>query len=183
MRTLRNTGSERLLGIALVMLVAVALGGCGSSSSTAPTSSSTTSALSPSSETRAPAPSTSSTSSSAPVPSTIPRSSQASCSALISALSVSDLRLRNSGNWTAERQRILSDTASNVELFSTAITGVPSDIASAIKVLSGYSAWLGDTVASASSFEAANSAVNSYPDSSKAANATAVVDGWKRANC
>ncbi len=183
MRTLRNTGSERLLGFALAMLVVVALGGCGSASSTAPTSSSTPSTLSPSAEAPGLASSTSTTPSPSPAPSTIPGSLQAQCLALTSALSVSDLRLRNSGNWAAERQRILSDTASNVELFSRAINGVPADVARAIEVLKGYSTWLGDTVASAANLEAATSAVNSYPDTSGVANATAVVDGWKRANC
>ena len=183
MGTLRNTGSARLLGVALAIFVAVVLAGCGSSSSTTPTS--TTPASSPSSIAEVPgsASSTSSTPSPPSAPSTIPRSAPTACSALASTLSISDLRLQNSGNWRAERQRILTDTASNVGLLAIAADGVPADVARALETLKGYSTWLGDTVAGASDFESADRAVNAYPDAVGISNATAVVDAWKRVNC
>ena len=113
----------------------------------------------------------------------MPPSVQAPCSALAASLSISDLRLRNSGNWTAERQRIITDAASNVQLFTIATNGVPAEVARALEVLKGYSVWLGDTVADAPSFDAANSAVNAFPDLDAATRATSVVNEWTRANC
>lgn len=96
---------------------------------------------------------------------------------------MSEVHPRNAGNWPAERQRILTDTASNVELFSVAAKSVPTDIAKALETLKGYSTWLGKTVAESSSFDAAISAVNAYPDLVGASLATSVVDTWKRNNC
>lgn len=96
---------------------------------------------------------------------------------------MSELHPRNTGNWSAERQRVITDTAVNVELFTAASKGVPTGIAEALDTLKEYSTWLGQTVANAASFDAAMSAVNSYPDLVGASLATSVVDTWKRNNC
>lgn len=96
---------------------------------------------------------------------------------------MSELHPKNTGNWTAEKQRIITDTASNVALFTAASNGVPADVATALETLKGYSTWLGTEIANAANFDAATSAVNSYPDLVGASLATSVVDTWKRQNC
>ena len=166
----------RSVGMALVFATALVVAGCGSSS-TSSTPSSTTSSTS--STTQA----ASGTSSAPQSPSTLPASLQAPCSALASALDMGDLQPKNSGNWDAERQRILTDAASNVELFTAAIKGTPADIAASLETLKRYSAWLGTTLSNSSSFDSASSAVNAYPDLDGASRASSIVDNWKRKNC
>jgi hypothetical protein len=94
-----------------------------------------------------------------------------------------DLQPKNSGNWDAERQRILTDAASNVELFTAAIKGTPADIAASLETLKRYSAWLGTTLSNSSSFDSAASAINAYPDLAGTSRAATTVDNWKRKNC
>ena len=166
----------RSVGIALVFATALVVAGCGSSS-TSSTPSSTTSSTS--STTQA----ASGTSSAPQSPSTLPASLQAPCSALASALEIGDLQPKNSGNWNAERQRILTDAASNVELFTAAIKGAPADIAASLETLKRYSAWLGTTLSNSSSFDSAASAINAYPDLAGTSRAATTVDNWKRKNC
>ena len=166
----------RSVGIALVFATALVVAGCGSSS-TSSTPSSTTSSTS--STTQA----ASGTSSAPQSPSTLPASLQAPCSALASALDMGDLQPKNSGNWDAERQRILTDAASNVELFTAAIKGAPADIAASLETLKRYSAWLGTTLSNSSSFDSAASAINAYPDLAGTSRAATTVDNWKRKNC
>ncbi len=166
----------RSVGIALVFATALVVAGCGSSS-TSSTPSSTTSSTS--STTQA----ASGTSSAPQSPSTLPASLQAPCSALASALDIGDLQPKNSGNWSAERQRILTDAASNVELFTAAIKGTPADIAASLETLKRYSAWLGTTLSNSSSFDSAASAINAYPDLAGTRGAASIVDNWKRKNC
>lgn len=166
----------RSVGIALVFATALVVAGCGSSS-TSSTPSSTTSSTS--STTQA----ASATSSAPQSPSTLPASLQAPCSALASALDMGDLQPKNSGNWNAERQRILTDAASNVELFTAAIKGAPADIAASLETLKRYSAWLGTTLSNSSSFDSAASAINAYPDLAGTSRAATTVDNWKRKNC
>ena len=166
----------RSVGIALVFATALVVAGCGSSS-TSSTPSSTTSSTS--STTQA----ASGTSSAPQSPSTLPASLQAPCSALASALDMGDLQPKNSGNWDAERQRILTDAASNVELFTAAIKGAPADIAASLEMLKRYSAWLGTTLSNSSSFDSAASAINAYPDLAGTSRAATTVDNWKRKNC
>lgn len=166
----------RSVGMALVFATALVVAGCGSSS-TSSTPSSTTSSTS--STTQA----ASGTSSAPQSPSTLPASLQAPCSALASALDMGDLQPKNSGNWDAERQRILTDAASNVELFTAAIKGTPADIAASLETLKLYSAWLGTTLSNSSSFDSAASAINAYPDLAETTRAATTVDNWKRKNC
>lgn len=179
MRTLQPDGGVRAFFVVLVAVVALVVSACGSSSSS--TSSSTTSTMSSTTASTADAPAAAT--SIPPSPSTIPPTLQAPCTALTSALEMSELHPRTTGNWPAERQRIITDTAVNVELFTAASNGVPADIAKALDTLKGYSTWLGETVADASSFDAAMSAVNAYPDLVGASLATSVVETWKRKNC
>ena len=167
----------RSFGIALVLATALVVAGCGSSS-TSSTSSSTTSSMA-STTTQA----ASGTSTIPQSPSTLPASLQAPCSALASALDMGDLQPKNSGNWSAERQRILTDAASNVELFAAAIKGTPADISASLETLKSYSAWVGTTLSNSSSFDAAASAMNAYPDLAGTSRAAATVDNWKRKNC
>ena len=167
----------RSVGIALVFATALVAAGCGSSS-TSSTSSSTPSSTS-STTTQA----ASGTSSVPQSPSTLPASLQAPCSALASTLEIGDLQPKNSGNWSAERQRILTDAASNVELFSAAIKGAPADISASLEMLKSYSAWIGTTLSNSSSFDSASSAVNAYPELAGASRAASIVDNWKRQNC
>ena len=167
----------RSVGIALVFATALVAAGCGSSS-TSSTSPSTTSSTS-STTTQA----ASATPSLPQSPSTLPASLQAPCSALASALDTGDLQPKNSGNWSAERQRILTDAASNVELFSAAIKGAPADISASLETLKSYSAWIGTTLSNSSSFDSAASAVNAYPDLAGTRSAASIVDNWKRKNC
>lgn len=96
---------------------------------------------------------------------------------------MADLHPKNSGNWTAERQRIATDAASNVALYDSVGSGVPPDVMGAIETLKGYANWLGSTVSNAPTFDAAISAVNAYPDLVGASLAAATVDTWRRSNC
>jgi hypothetical protein len=98
-------------------------------------------------------------------------------------LEIGDLQPKNSGNWSAERQRILTDAASNIELFSAAIKGAPADISGSLEVLKSYSAWIGTTLSNSSSFDSASSAVNAYPELAGVSRAASIVDNWKRQNC
>ena len=167
MGTFRASSSVfRSLGLATVLVAGLAFAACGGST----TSSSTTTQAPP---TSAPPPS----------PSTVPATVQAPCSALASALAMSELHPKNTGNWNAEKQRIVTDTASNVELFAIAKNGVPAEVATALETLQGYSKWLGTTMSNAPTFDAAVSAVNAYPDLVGASLATSIVDNWKRTNC
>lgn len=168
MGSFRTPGTNRRsFGVALVLATAMLIAGCGSSSSG---TSKTTDAPSVAS-------------SIPPSPSTIPATLQGPCSALASALAMSELHPKNKGNWPAEQQRILTDTASNIALYDAATAGVPEDVATALGTLKGYSTWLGQAMASAQTFDAAVSAVNAYPDLVGASLATSVVDNWKRKNC
>ena len=174
MGTLWTGRGVRVFFAMAVTVVVVTLSGCGSSSSTT----STTTSLS-TSTTGAPATAPSIPSS----PSTIPPTFQGACSALNSALVMSELQPRDAGNWPAERQRIITDTAANVALFSRARPEVPVDIAKALGTLEEYSLWLGETVADSSTFDAATNAVKTYPDLAGVSVATSVVETWKRTNC
>ena len=167
----------RSAGIALVFATVLVVAGCGSSS-TSSTSSSTPSSMASTTTQVA-----SETSSIPQSPSTLPASLQAPCSALASALEIGDFQPKNTGNWTAERQRILTDAASNVELFTAAIKGTPADISASVEILKSYSAWVGTTLSNASSFDSALSAINAYPDLDGASRAASIVDDWKRKNC
>ena len=163
----------RSVGIALVFATALVAAGCGSSStSSTPSSTSSTTAQA-----------ASGTSSIPQSPSTLPASLHAPCSALASALDIGDLQPKNTGNWSAERQRILTDAASNVELFTAAIKGAPAEIAPSLERLKSYSTWIGTTLSNSSSFDSAASAVNAYPDQAGASRAASLVDNWKRKNC
>ena len=164
---------RRSLGLAIVLASAIVVASCGSSSSSTSTSTTLQATSVPSVV----------PSSVPPSPSTLPATSQAPCSALASALAISDLRPKNAGNWTAEKQRIITDTASNVALLAAASNGAPPDVATALDTLKGYSTWLGTVVANASTFDAAMSAVNNYPDMAGASLATSVVESWQRKNC
>lgn len=167
----------RSVGIALVFATALVVAGCGSSSTSSAPSSTTSSTSSTTTQ------ASSGTSSAPQSPSTLPASLQAPCSALASALDMGDLQPKNSGNWNAERQRILTDTASNVELFTAAIKGTPADIAASLETLKRYSAWLGTTLSNSPSFDSAASAINAYPDLAGTSRAASTVDTWKRNNC
>jgi len=118
-----------------------------------------------------------------PAPSSIPGNVQAPCAALKAALPVSDLQPKNSGNWTAERQRIQTDAASDAALFSAASKGVPNAVVTALETLKAYSTWIGTTVADSATYEAATKAIKAYPDSAAATLAMATVDTWSRTNC
>jgi hypothetical protein len=96
---------------------------------------------------------------------------------------MSDLRPKNTGNWSAEKQRIITDAASNVALFAAASNGAPPDVATALETLKGYSTWLGSAIANAATFDAAVSTVSEYPDMAGASLATSVVESWQRKNC
>ena len=169
MGSFRTPGvTRRSFGVALVLAATLVFASCGSSSS----GTSTTTTDAPSVASSIP-----------PSPSTIPATLQGPCSALASALAMSELHPKNKGNWSAEQQRILTDAASNIALFDAATAGVPEDVATALGTLKGYSTWLGKAMASAPNFDAAVTAVNAYPDLVGASLATSIVDNWKRKNC
>jgi len=98
-------------------------------------------------------------------------------------LDIGDLQPKNSGNWSAESQRILTDAASNVELFTAAIKGSPADISASLEILKSYSSWIGTTLSNSTSFDSASSAIKAYPDLAGASRAASIVDNWKRENC
>ncbi len=175
---MRTLGSARsaYLGFCMSVIVCGTMGlaSCGSSQSSTPVVGESTSI----------APSVPSAPSSIPpAPSSIPGNVQAPCSALKAALPITDLEPKNSGNWIAERQRIQTDAASNVALFSAAEKGVPNGVVTALETLKEFSTWIGTTVANAATFEAATNAIKAYPDSIPATKAMASVDAWSRANC
>lgn len=107
----------------------------------------------------------------------------AACAALTSALEVDELQPRNTGNWTAERQRILTDTASSAALYQSASASAPADLVAPLAAVVTYARFIGTAVSSAGSFAAAVTAVGAYPDKVGASMATAAVNTWKRQNC
>lgn len=158
--------------IIATLLLGAVLTACGSSSGTASpngSDSTTTSVVS--------------SSSLPPAPSTLPPQAKAPCTALASALLVNELIPKNSGNWTAERQRIATDVAGTVALYSAAANGVPAEVARALDTLKAYATWLGSTVSGSASYEAAKTSIESYAQSATIPQATATVENWRRANC
>ena len=175
MRTLGSARSTYLvLCMAVIVCGTMVLASCGSSQSSTPVTGESTSVVSS-------VPSVAS--SILPAPSLVPGNVQAPCSALKAALPIADLQPKNSGNWNAERQRIQTDAASDVALFSAAQKGVPNAVMTALETLKGYSTWIGATVSNSATYEAAMSAIKAYPNLVPATQAMASVDTWSRTNC
>ena len=105
------------------------------------------------------------------------------CAALTRALKVAELQPRNTGNWTAERQRIITDAASNVALYEAASNTAPATLTSSLTDLIAYARFVGTAVASAGSFDAAVSSVGTYADKVGASLSTAAVDTFISTNC
>ena len=98
-------------------------------------------------------------------------------------VTVDDLAPKNTGNWTAERQRIATDVASSVSLLAAAGEGVPARVAQALETLRTYATWVGSTVAAAPSYDSARSALDAYTGLAGVTSATTVVEDWRRTNC
>jgi hypothetical protein len=151
---------------AVVGLGAVAA--CGSSSS-----SSTTTTEAPSVVSSVPPPASS-----------VPTSLQAPCSAMAATIGISELQPKNTGNWPAERSRIVTDAQREAGLLGTAATALAADrIAPYMTTMQTYASWIATTVQGSDSFSAAVSALNEYPDKVGVSLAIASVDTWKAKNC
>jgi len=92
---------------------------------------------------------------------------------------MSELHPRNAGNWPAERQRIITDEATNVELFAVASNRLPPVIAKSLETPTNYSSWLGETAANATSFDQALTADNPSPHPLAPSLGTSGVEQWK----
>ena len=105
------------------------------------------------------------------------------CGVLASALLLDELLPRDSGNWPAERQRIITDAAANALAYEAAARVAPSQLVGPLGVLAVHARIIGDSVAAASSLTAARDAIAAAPDRAEAARAATVVEGWQRTTC
>lgn len=163
----------RLATAALVLFVPLLLAsGCGSTKSSSPDES-------PSTPTSAPPASV------LPGATTVPGGgpNASVCGPLSNALRIADLQPKDAGSWALERQRILTDAATNTALYDAATGGAPADVAAQLVKLAAYSKFVGTAVQSASDFGSAVNAIATYPDIVGASMAMAAVDTWRRANC
>ena len=164
-----STNARRMAPI-LLLLGLLLMAGCGSAGRES--AGTTSSSVDPATASSVP-----------PAPSTLPPSAKAPCTALATALTVNDLSPKNSGNWMAERQRIVTDVAGTTALLAAAAEGVPSDVARAIGTIQDYITRVGTTVSAASSYDAAKRALDALPGRADVTSATSVVDAWRRSNC
>ena len=166
---------RRAVAVSLLVGMVVWIAACGSSpkaeetpSTAAPTSSTPVSVLPPT---------TTST--------TVPGSSvrPEACAVLDAAVTVAELQPRDSGNWPAERQRIITDAAANALAYEAAARMAPAQLVDPLGVLMTYARFIGTTVAAASSLAAARTAIAAVPNGTEVTKATSTVEGWQRTNC
>ncbi|MEX1217713.1 MAG: hypothetical protein WEA11_04260 [Acidimicrobiales bacterium] len=181
MKTLRSTAPVwQSIGVALVLSASLTLAACGSSSTSSSSSSSSSQLASPATSASE---STSIPTSALPAPTTIPATQKGTCSALAAALTLDELQPKNSGNWNAERQRILVDAASNVGLYAAAQGGAPAEIKGSVKSLENYATKVGEIVAESSSADSAVAEISRSSQLAAATPAAAIVTTWKQKNC
>lgn len=173
------SGRRSVLASLVVLVVTLGLVGTACGSSGGASDESTTSGPA----TSAPAPSTPASALPTSTTSATPGSEPVSCRPLMTALEVEDLQPRNLGNWPAERQRIITDTASNVALYRSAAATAPSELVAPLAALVTYATSIGTSVSSAGSFDAAVAAITAYPDTAGASRAATTVANWRRTNC
>ena len=166
---------SRAVAVLSLLTVPAVVTACGGSSST---SSNSTTSVTGAVTTSPPAsvlPSTTVTTGANPYAST--------CTALGRALKVEELQPRTTSNWALEKQRVVTDAASNVALWNAATQGAPADIQTALGKLVAYGTFLGNAVQQSNDVTSATSAIGAYQDKVGASLASAAVDTWKRANC
>lgn len=123
-----------------------------------------------------------------PAPSTIlPPTPQpgveAVCSSLAGTVGAAALVPRDTGNWTAERQRVLVDANSDAWLLRRAAEAAPADIAGPLGVAAQHATTVaGELSVATSAVDAIARIADIEPDSDTTAR-TAVIDGWRRRNC
>jgi hypothetical protein len=156
----------------------VTLSGCGSSSFSSSSTTESTAVASPGTASQ------SAVSSVPPPASSLPSAHQEPCSALAATIGVADLRPKDTGNWIAERSRILTDSQREAGLLGTAAAALaPDPIAVQMATLKAYASWIATTVQASATFSAASAALDRYPDASGVPPAVAAVAKWTAANC
>lgn len=105
------------------------------------------------------------------------------CGVLAAALLIDELQPRDSGNWPAERQRIITDAAANALLYDEAARVAPADLVDPLGVLGTYVRVLGDAVSASTSLATARNAIAAVPNRAEVMRATAAVEGWQRTTC
>lgn len=162
---------RRVAVLVLALVPVVLAAGCGSSGPTADESASIPTSSPPASV--------------LPTATTAPGSGPfaSTCGPLTTALKVADLQPKDTGNWTLERQRIVTDADANAALYVAARSAAPADVATALGQLEKYALFLASAVRSATDFGSAVTAIGAYPDKVGASMAAATVDTWRRINC
>lgn len=147
--------------VVAIGLVIVGASGCSSGGSSAPTSTSTTE--SPSVVTALP-----------PLPSTIAPSTSV-CGTLRDLYGFDDLEL-HSGNWTLERQRVVTDARREAGLLRQAADTIP-ELRAALVAMATYADAVAEAVTAGGSYDAAVSAVRGI-DGTAAKTSERMVAAW-----
>jgi len=105
------------------------------------------------------------------------------CSRLAGTVTLAELQPRDLGNWPAERQRVITDTATNAVAYEAAASGAPASLVDPLGALAVHAREIGSAVEGAGSLAAARSAIAALPDRTVASRAATTVEDWQRANC
>lgn len=118
-------------------------------------------------------------------PSTAPTlpGDSATCSRLAGTVTLAELQPRDLGNWPAERQRVLTDTATNAVAYEAAASRAPASLVDPLGALAVHARAIGSVVEGAGSLATARSAIAALPDRVAASRAATTVEDWQRANC
>lgn len=103
------------------------------------------------------------------------------CASLGDLYGIDDLEVR-AGNWTQERQRVLTDANREATLLRGAAAGAPDALRGSLDRLVMWVDGVIGAVTTASSYDAARTAVAAL-DRSGVAAASSTVKAWHDANC
>ncbi len=159
--------------VAATLVVGLFLAACSGSSSSSDSSTSTTAApIGPQSPSTLPAPST-----------TAASPFGALCSLFKDLYGVENLQPKNTGNWSAEQQRIGVDAQREVAILNSMKGIAPQSLVAPIQAEIDYANFIVDNVPSAATYAAATTAVNGYAKKAELTTATTTLSEWKKTNC
>ncbi|MEY4131081.1 MAG: hypothetical protein RLZZ31_1205 [Actinomycetota bacterium] len=158
---------------AVIAIVIFFLAGCGGTSSSNDSPTSTTSApIGPQSPSTLPAPST-----------TAASPYGALCSLFADLYGVENLQPKDTGNWSAEQQRIGVDAQREAAILNSMKGIAPQNLVAPIQAEVDYANFVADNVPSAATYAAAQSVVNGYAKKAELTSATTTLSNWKKSNC
>ena len=178
----RRRAPRRAIAASVALLAVLGVVGC-SSSKGDDASSATTGASSTGSSTAG----TGSTATTAdgPLPtspSTLP-SFEGPCAALAETYGLNEIQPKNTSSWVDERQRVVVDAQREAGLLGQAQQGAPAEIATKLALMQAYATWLSGMVQGATSYSAAITQRDAYPDLVNVSLAVASVQTWQKATC